>query len=85
MPTLAQGDAAWSTGGGVGVALWAFSQKHKVKLLEVYKNIKIPPAILSCNIHVDTTETTMSIFGGGGGIFPVHVQAWQCTGSASAG
>lgn len=34
----------------------------KLKLLEVYKNIKIPPAILSCNIHVDTTQTTMSIF-----------------------
>lgn len=29
---------------------------HRVRSLQ---NIKFPPAILSCNIHVDTTETTI--------------------------
>lgn len=34
------------------------SHKHNAQRVQSLQNIKIPPAILSCNIHVDTTETT---------------------------
>lgn len=50
---------AQEVGGGLGTAL---SHKHNAQRVQSLQNIKIPPAILSCNIHVDTIETTMSSF-----------------------
>lgn len=41
----------------------ALSHKHNAQRVQSLQNIKSPPAILSCNIHVDTLETTMSEFG----------------------
>lgn len=40
----------------------ALSHKHNAQRVQSLQNIKIPPAVLSCNIHVDTIETTMSSF-----------------------
>ena len=40
----------------------ALSHKHNARRVQSLQNIKIPPAVLSCNIHVDTIETTMSSF-----------------------
>lgn len=40
----------------------ALSHKHNAQRVQSLQNIKIPPAVLSCNIHVDTIETTMSRF-----------------------
>lgn len=53
---LALGSGSW---GGLGTAL---SHKHNAQRVQSLQNIKIPPAILSCNIHVDTIERTMSSF-----------------------
>lgn len=44
------------TGEGLG---WALSHEHNSQRVRSLQNIKFPPAILSCNIHVDTTETTI--------------------------
>lgn len=38
----------------------ALSHKHNAQRVQSLQNIKIPPSVLSCNIHVDTIETTMS-------------------------
>lgn len=40
----------------------AMSHKHNAERVQSLQNTEIPPAVLSCNIHVDTTETTMSSF-----------------------
>lgn len=46
--------------GGAGAGLgWALSHEHDSQRVRSLQNIKFPPAILSCNIHVDTTETTI--------------------------
>lgn len=45
--------------GSCGVGLSALSHKHNAQRVQDLQNIKIPPSILSCNIHVDTTETAM--------------------------
>lgn len=54
MLTLGSGSRG-AGGGGLGTAL---SHKHNAQGVQSLQNIKIPPAILSCNIHVDTIETT---------------------------
>lgn len=45
-----------------GVRGTAPSHKHDAQRVQSLQNIKISPSVLSCNIHVDTIETTMSSF-----------------------
>lgn len=47
---------------GRGCLGTALSHKNNARKVQSLQNIKIPPEILSCNIHVDTIETTMSSF-----------------------
>lgn len=48
--------------GCVGVFGALLRHKHDAQRVQSLQNIKISPSVLSCNIHVDTTETTMSSF-----------------------
>lgn len=67
--TLGSGSRAGGGGGGGGGGvvegdIWALlcHTNTMLKRVQSLQNIKIPPAVLSCNIHVDTIETTMSSF-----------------------
>lgn len=56
---------SWLRKSGLGSGWdWALLCHTNTMLKEfnVYKTSKFPPAVLSCNIHVDTIETTMSSF-----------------------
>lgn len=50
------------TGGRGGRVFFGHCSVTQTQCSKSLQNIKIPPAILSCNIHVDTIETTMSSF-----------------------